>query len=196
MPDRFAEIERKTKETQITVRLSLDGSGSGSIRTGIGFFDHMLDSFARHGRFDLDVEAAGDLHVDAHHTVEDVGICLGKAFKEALGKKEGIARFGDAAVPMDEALAMVAVDLSGRGVLVADLTVKQENIGDFPSHLVLEFLKALSYNAGITIHARQFAGENPHHIVESVFKSLARALRQATSLVEGAGGVPSTKGVL
>jgi len=196
MPERSAEIQRKTKETQIVVRLNLDGAGNSSVKTGIGFFDHMLDSFARHSRFDLEVEAAGDLHVDAHHTVEDVGICLGKAFKEAMGDKAGITRFGDAAVPMDEALVIVAVDLSGRGVLVADLNVKQENIGEFPSHLVIEFLKALAYNAGITIHVRQFAGENPHHIVESVFKSLARALKEAVSSVEGVEGVPSTKGVL
>jgi len=196
MGKRSAEIQRKTKETQIVVRLNLDGDATGSVRTGIGFFDHMLESFARHSGFDLSVEASGDLHVDAHHTVEDVGICLGKAFKEALGDKAGITRFGDAAVPMDEALVMVAADLSGRGVLVADLHVKQENIGGFPSHLLIEFLKALAYNAGITLHARQFAGDNPHHIVESVFKSLARALKQATARAEGADGVPSTKGVL
>ena len=196
MGKRSAEIQSKTKETEIVVRLNLDGDGTGSVGTGIGFFDHMLESFARHSGFDLSVEASGDLHVDAHHTVEDVGICLGKAFREALADKAGITRFGDAAVPMDEALVIVAADLSGRGVLVADLSVKQENIGGFPSHLLIEFLKALAYNAGITLHVRQFAGDNPHHIVESVFKSLARALNQATARAEGAEGVPSTKGAL
>ena len=194
--ERTAEVQRKTKETQIQIRLNLDGAGNSLTQTGIGFLDHMLDSFARHGRFDLQVEASGDLHVDAHHTVEDVGICLGKAFKEALGDKAGVARFGDAAVPMDEALTLAAVDLSGRGILVAALEVKQESIGGFPSHLVIEFLKALAYNAGITLHVRQLAGENPHHLVESVFKSLARAMKQAVAVVEADGGVPSTKGVL
>lgn len=195
-PPRTAEFERKTRETQINVRLSLDGTGAASIGTGIGFFDHMLDSFARHSGFDLTVEAKGDLEVDAHHTVEDVGICLGRALKEALGDRAGVTRFGDAAVPMDEALALAAVDLSGRGILVASLDVKQENIGGFPSHLVVEFLRSLAYNGGVTLHVRQLAGENPHHIVESVFKSVARALSQACVLREDTNDIPSTKGVL
>ena len=196
MAERTAAIERETKETKIKVSLCLDGTGVSSIQTGIGFFDHMLDSFARHGQFDLNIEACGDLHVDAHHTIEDVGICLGKAFKKAIGDKSGITRFGNAAIPMDEALTIAAVDLSGRGFLAVDLTISQENIGDMPSHLVTEFLRAFASNAELTLHIRQFCGENPHHIVESVFKSSARALREAVSFDDRISGVPSTKGTL
>ncbi len=196
MPDRTAVIERETKETKIQVRINLDGTGESCIETGIGFFDHMLDSFARHGQFDLNVSANGDLHVDAHHTVEDVGICLGKAFKKAVGDKTGITRFGNAAIPMDEALTLAAVDLSGRGFLAIDLQIEQENIGEMPSHLVTEFFRAFAANAELTLHIRQFCGKNPHHIAESVFKSAARALREAVAFDSRTSGIPSTKGSL
>jgi imidazoleglycerol-phosphate dehydratase len=193
---RTAEIQRKTAETDILVRVDLDGSGESKISTGVGFFDHMLEQLAKHGLLDLEVKAKGDLNVDAHHTVEDVGICIGSAIKQALGKKEGITRFASTTVPMDEALVLTSIDISGRGALGLDLDVRQEMIGDFPSHLVAEFFKAVAQNAGITVHIRKMSGENPHHVVEAAFKSFARSLQEAVSLSERVKGTPSTKGTL
>ncbi len=196
MADRTAEAHRKTKETDITVQLSLDGSGQCEASTGIGFFDHMLDQLARHGLFDLKVRAEGDLHIDAHHTVEDTGIVLGNAFAQALGDRAGIRRYGWAAVPLDEALVLVSVDISGRGLLTADLGRLDPMVGEFPSELVPEFLRAFASAAGITLHVRKLCGVNSHHIIEASFKALARALREAVSHDPRSPGVPSTKGVL
>ena len=178
------------------VRVNLDGSGEGSISTGVGFFDHMLEQLAKHGLLDLEIKATGDLNVDAHHTVEDVGICLGEAIKQALGKKEGIVRFASSTVPMDEALVLTSIDISGRGSLGLDLDVRQEMIGGFPSHLVGEFFKALTQHAGITVHIRKLSGDNPHHTVEAAFKSFAHSLQEAVSLSDRVKGTPSTKGTL
>jgi imidazoleglycerol-phosphate dehydratase len=193
---RTAEIKRKTAETDITLRVDLDGSGKATINTGIGFFDHMLHQLAKHGLLDVEVEAKGDLNVDAHHTVEDVGICIGTVLKNALGNKEGIKRYGTATVPLDEALVMTSVDLSGRGFLAFDLPIQEEMIGEFPSALVVEFFRALAQNAGMTVHIRKISGENGHHIVEAAFKSFARSLQEAVSLSDRVQGTPSTKGVL
>lgn len=188
---------RTTNETDITLSLNLDGSGKHNINTGIAFFDHMLDAMARHGLFDLDIDAKGDLEVDAHHTVEDVGIVLGEAISEALGEKRGITRFGEATVPMDEALVLAAVDISGRGQLHWEVPLPIEFIGTFDSSLMKEFLIALASNAGLTLHVREFAGENAHHIIEAAAKAVARALAQAVSLDPRVGeSVPSTKGSL
>lgn len=196
MADRTAEAHRKTKETDITVWLSLDGTGQCEASTGIGFFDHMLDQLARHGLFDLNVRAEGDLHIDAHHTVEDTGIVLGNAFAQALGDRAGIRRYGWAAVPLDEALVLVSVDISGRGLLTADLGRLDPMVGEFPSELLPEFLRAFASAAGITLHVRRLCGANSHHIIEASFKALARALREAVSHDPRSPGVPSTKGVL
>ena len=193
---RKAEIKRKTAETDITVRVDLDGSGQGAISTGVGFFDHMLQQLAKHGLLDLEIEAKGDLHIDAHHTVEDVGICLGSAIKQALGKKDGIRRFASKTVPMDESLVLTSIDISGRGSLGYDLNVEQEMIGEFPTDLVEEFFKAFTQNAGITVHIRKLAGANPHHTVEAAFKSFAQSLQEAVSISDRIQGPPSTKGVL
>ena len=193
---RTAEIHRTTRETDIRLTLDLDGSGKAEIATGIGFFDHMLDLFARHGLFDLTVAARGDLHVDQHHTVEDVGICLGQALREALGDRSGIARYGHALAPMDEALLLAAVDVSGRAYYAGDLDVYGRAIGGFDAELAPEFFRALAMNGLITLHLRQLAGENTHHIVEGAFKAVARALDAATRRDERVQGVPSTKGVL
>lgn len=193
---RTSEIKRKTAETDIVVRLDLDGTGEGKIETGIGFFDHMLQQIAKHGLLNLEIAAEGDLKVDAHHTVEDVGICLGQAIKEALGSKEGITRFASTTVPLDEALCLTSIDISGRGSLGLDLDVKQEMIGEFPTDLVPEFFKALAHNAGMTVHIRKISGENPHHIVEAAFKSFARAFQEAVSITGRITGTPSTKGTL
>lgn len=193
---RTASVERKTAETDIRVELELDGSGRVNAVTGIPFFDHMLDAFGRHGLLDLTVAASGDLDVDAHHTVEDVGIVLGQAFAEALGEKRGIARFGSAAVPMDEALVLAAVDISGRGQLHYAVDLPIEIVGTFDTTLAKEFLIALATNAGLTLHVRSLAGENSHHIIEAAFKAVARALRQAIDLDARVSGVPSTKGSL
>lgn len=193
---RAAEISRKTSETEIGLKLALDGKGTSRVETGIGFFDHMLDQLARHGLFDLEISAGGDLHVDHHHTVEDVGICLGDAFRKALGDKAGICRYGFAAVPMDEALASVSLDISGRPLLVYANPLAQRRAGDFLLDLVPVFLQALADRAGITLHASVQSGENPHHAAESVFKALGRALRVAVELDPRVEGVPSTKGVL
>jgi imidazoleglycerol-phosphate dehydratase len=189
-------VERDTKETQIRVRLALDGRGQGMIQTGIGFFDHMLELLARHGLFDLDVTATGDLHTGAHHTVEDVGICVGIALEQALGPKGGIVRYGSALVPMDEALMQVAVDLSGRPFLAWDVDLPPVAIGTFDALLAVEFFQALANNGRLTLHVTKLAGNNPHHVVEACFKAVARALDQATSFDPRSAGVPSTKGVL
>jgi len=192
---RRAHVDRKTGETQVVVDLTLDGTGSTTATTGVPFFDHMLDQLGRHSGFDLSIEATGDLEVDAHHTVEDVGLCLGDALKEALGDKAGINRYGSATVPMEEALCRVALDLSGRPFLSHDVPVPAEKIGEYPAHLTTEFLRALTNRAGITLHVKLLDGSDPHHIVESEFKALARALGEACAL-SGRGGTPSTKGVL
>jgi imidazoleglycerol-phosphate dehydratase len=196
LPRRAAEVERKTRETQVTVALKIDGSGHGEIATGVPFLDHMLESFARHGFFDLKVEAHGDLHIDEHHTVEDVGIMLGRAFRQALGDRSGIRRFGEATVPLDEALCTAVVDISGRSYLSYEVPVAQERVGSFPTELVQDFMKAFSDEAGLNLHLHLHAGRNPHHVIETVFKSLARAMDQASSLEPRVSGVLSTKGTL
>lgn len=193
---RAARIERTTAETQVTVVLDLDGSGTVSTRTGVPFFDHMLDALGRHSLIDLSVDATGDLEVDAHHTVEDVGICFGQALAVALGEKRGIRRFGSAAVPLDEALVLAAIDISGRGSLTWDVEVPIELIGTFDTSLAREFVTAMASNAGITVHLHEVSGDNAHHIIEATFKALARALRDAVELDPRVSGVPSTKGVL
>ena len=193
---RGARVHRATRETDVSVELGLDGSGTADVATGVPFLDHMLDALGRHGLLDLTVRATGDTAVDDHHTVEDVGIVLGCALREALGDLAGIARYGDAAVPMDEALVLCAVDVSGRGQAHCDLRFPTERIGTFDTQLVKEFLVALAANAGITLHVRQLAGENSHHIAEAAFKALARALMAATRLDPRVAGVPSTKGSL
>ena len=194
---RLATVERATKETEIAVTINLDGAGETSIDTGIGFFDHMLEAFGRHGLYDLDVRAKGDLHVDGHHTVEDVGIVLGQAFADALGDKRGIVRYGDIALPMDEALVLAAVDISGRGALYWDMQIPYQMVGGFDSTLAKEFFIAFATNAGITLHVRQLAGENVHHIIEAAFKAVARALRAAVAVdPRAADALPSTKGAL
>ena len=193
---RTAQVTRRTSETDIVVEWKLDGSGASSVQTGIGFFDHLLTALAKHGFFDIRVEAEGDLHIDGHHTVEDVGIVLGQAFSKALGNAQGIRRFGDAWVPMDEALLHAALDLSGRPFLQCELNMPQERIGTFDSTLLQEFLRAFVHNAGITLHMRQLAGVNSHHIAEAAIKALARALRQAIQIDPGLKGVLSTKGTL
>ena len=193
---RSASITRETRETQITVTLDLDGGGKTAVETGVPFFDHMLDAFGRHGLFDLTVAAKGDVEIDAHHTVEDVGIVLGQAVAKALADKAGITRYGDACIPMDEALVLAAVDVSGRGGLYYDVSLPIEIIGTFDTTLAKEFLVALVTNAGITLHVRSLAGENAHHIVEAAFKAVARALAQAVALDARVTGVPSTKGAL
>ncbi|MCZ2342533.1 MAG: imidazoleglycerol-phosphate dehydratase HisB [Bacteroidales bacterium] len=193
---RTATIRRETAETQITLSLNLDGQGQADVATGVGFFDHMLTHIARHGLFDLTVHCNGDLHIDAHHTVEDVGICFGKALVEALGNKAGIRRFGDATIPMDETLVTSAVDLSGRPFLVWDAAVPLETLGTFSSQLAEEFWRAVSSAGLLTLHVVQHHGRNTHHIVETIFKSVARSLRQAVEPDPRATGIPSTKGVL
>jgi imidazoleglycerol-phosphate dehydratase len=195
-PSRTASIERKTKETKVEVWIDLDGSGAASIHTGVGFLDHMLDLLARHSLIDLEVQAEGDLQVDAHHTVEDVGIVIGQALEKSLGEKRGIHRYGWAIVPMDESLAQVAIDLSGRPAFVFRVEFKGETIGVFPVELVEEFFKALCTNAKMNLHIAVPYGSNNHHISEAIFKATAKALRQATSLDQRSDGVPSTKGSL
>ena len=193
---RKAQIDRKTKETDIRLSLELDGQGKCEGATGVGFLDHMLDLFSRHGLFNLKVSAKGDRAVDDHHTVEDVGICLGQALKEALGDKKGLVRFGDASVPMQDALANVAVDIGGRPALVFNAALANRKIGDFDASLVEEFLEALSTHAAINLHVNVPYGSNTHHIAEAIFKALAQALSRAVRLDERIKGVPSTKGVL
>lgn len=194
---RTAEINRKTAETDIVLSLNLDGTGKSEIDTGCGFLNHMLTLFAKHGRFDLSVKCVGDTEVDDHHTAEDIGICLGDAFAKALGDMRGIVRYGNMILPMDEALILSAVDISGRGKLVADLKIPTEKVGTFDTELVFEFFEAFTRRANITLHIRQLAGENSHHIIEGAFKSVARSLRAAVKIdLEAAGEIPSTKGVL
>ncbi len=193
---RIAEKTRETKETNIRVRLNLDGTGEAKIDSGIGFFDHMLEGFARHGLFDLELSCEGDLHVDGHHTVEDCGIVLGEAFKEALGDKSGIARFGNMTLPMDDALVLTAVDLSGRPYFAYDATFPTERIGYLDTELIKEFFYAFSYSAGINLHIRVLSGDNSHHICEAMFKSFARSLDMACAFDPRISGIPSTKGSL
>src|SRR5438105_1822968 len=193
---RSADIRRETAETKIRLSLNLDGRGSAQVSTGIGFFDHMLDLLARHSLMDLNVEAQGDLHVDAHHTVEDVGICFGRALAEALGDKAGIQRYGSATVPMDEVLVTAAVDLSGRAFCVWRADVPPEVLGTFNAPLAEEFWRAVASNAALNLHVLCHHGRNSHHMVEGIFKATARALRQAMEPDPRMTGVPSTKGVL
>ena len=194
---RTATIERNTKETQISLALNLDGAGAANVNSGCGFLDHMLTLFARHGRMDLFVKSVGDINVDFHHTVEDVGICLGLAFEKALGEKKGIKRYGNTILPMDEALILSAVDISGRALLVYDMDIPAEKVGDFDTELGEEFFQAFVRNAKCTLHFCQMAGVNSHHILEGAFKSVARTLAQAVEIdARFANEVPSTKGVL
>ena len=195
-PPRGAEIERTTGETTVRLRLGLDGAGESNARTGVGFLDHMLDLLARHARFDLDVEATGDLETGSHHTTEDVGIVLGRALDEALGDRAGVNRYGDATVPMDEALAACAIDLSGRPYLAFEGAIPATTIGNFETELAEEFFRAVAANARLTAHLRLLAGTNAHHMVEACFKSFARALRAAVAVDPADTAVPSTKGVL
>ena len=195
--NRRAEISRETSETAITVALGLDGEGRADIATGIGFLDHMLTALARHGLFDLKVRAKGDLHIDFHHTTEDVGIVIGQCLRQALGDKRGIRRYGAAVIPMDEALAEAAVDISGRPFLAWSVSFAQPKIGEMDTELFEEFFRALAFNAGITLHVAQKAGTNAHHVAEACFKALARALREAVEPDPRAiSAIPSTKGVL
>lgn len=194
---RRAEISRETSETAITVALDLDGSGRADIATGIGFLDHMLTALARHSMIDTTIKAAGDLHIDFHHTTEDVGIVLGQAVRKALGEKRGIRRYGQAVVPMDEALAEAAIDISGRPFLAWSVPFARDKVGEMDTELFEEFFRAFAFNAGITLHVTLKAGTNAHHVAEACFKALARALRQAVEPdPRAAGAVPSTKGVL
>ena len=196
MSPRTAHIQRETSETAIDLSLTLDGQGDSNIQTGIGFFDHMLTALARHALLDLDITCKGDLEIDAHHTVEDVGICLGRALADALGPKTGIARFGSAYVPMDEALARAVVDLSGRACIIYRATFAEERIGAFPTALGLEFFTAFAHNARLTLHIDLLRCTNAHHGMEAIFKAVARALRQAIALDHRISGIPSTKGSL
>ena len=191
---RKAEVARKTKETDIQLSVDLDGKGEVSIDSGIGFFDHMLTALAVHSGVDMNIKCKGDLYVDGHHSVEDIGICLGKAFAQALGDKSGIARYGSAYVPMDEALAFCSLDISGRAFLVFDANFSDDRIGEFDTCLAEEFFRAFAFNAGITLHIREEYGKNDHHICEAIFKAVAHALKQALAFNGGAG--LSTKGVL
>jgi len=196
MADRTANIERTTKETRIELRLNLDGSGRYQINTGQGFFDHMLTHLARHGLFDLELNASGDLNVDAHHTVEDVAICLGRALAQALGDKKGIARFGSALIPMEDSLAQVAVDIGGRPCCIYNVKYRSGKIGEFDVELVEEFLRSFANNAKMNLHINVPYGSNNHHTAESIFKALGRALAVATRLDQRVKDIPSTKGTL
>lgn len=194
---RRKKITRDTNETKISLALEIDGSGAYEIDTGCGFLDHMLELFTRHGRFDMAVSCKGDTNVDYHHTAEDIGIVMGSAFREALGDKRGIRRYGSMLLPMDEALVLCAVDISGRATLVFDVDIKAQKVGDFDTELVKEFMTAFTREMGLTAHFRMLSGENTHHIIEAVFKSFARALGQACMIEEEyADEIPSTKGVL
>ncbi|MEQ1804282.1 MAG: imidazoleglycerol-phosphate dehydratase HisB [Burkholderiaceae bacterium] len=197
MTDRIAQVTRNTKETQIGVRVNLDGTGVAKLDTGIGFFDHMLDQVARHGLIDIDVEAKGDLHIDGHHTVEDVGITLGMAVAQAVGDKAGLTRYGHAYVPLDEALSRVVIDFSGRPGLHMDVPFKSGMVGGFDTQLAFEFFQGFSNHCGATLHIDNLKGQNAHHQAETVFKAFGRALRMAVTIdARGAGVVPSTKGSL
>ena len=194
---RVAELARKTKETDLHVKVNLDGAGEARVKTGIGFFDHMLEALARHGLLDLTLEARGDLHVDGHHTVEDTGIVLGQALAQALGDRAGIRRYADAMVPLDEALVRCVIDVSGRPYLWYQIDIpKWQMLGDYDVFLTPEFFRALALNAGLTVHLDLIRGDNPHHIIEAAFKAFARAFDAATALDPRVRGVPSTKGKL
>lgn len=193
---RTARVERKTKETEISVELALDGGGKAEIETGMPFFNHMLESFTRHGLFDIRIKAKGDVEVDYHHTVEDVGLALGQAFKEALGDKQGIRRFGEASCPLDETLAQVVVDISGRPYLSYNVKIRPGRVGDFDTDLPHEFFAAFANQLGLNLHIDVIRGENPHHIIEACFKAFARAMDMATQLDDRIEGVLSTKGSL
>lgn len=196
MKDRTAAVERSTKETKIRIRLDLDGSGTADLKTGVGFYDHMLNGFARHGLFDLSVHVDGDLHVDCHHTVEDTGIVLGQAIREAVGDKKGIRRYGSCILPMDEALVLCAVDLSGRPYYVSDAQFTVPRIGDLDTEMVKEFFYAVSYSGQMNLHFKVLSGSNNHHICEAMFKAFAKALDAATAYDERITDVLSTKGSL
>lgn len=194
---RSAEVKRKTAETDVSVKLNLDGKGTCSIETGIGFLDHMLVLLAKHSRFDLEIKCVGDINVDGHHTTEDIGIAFGQAFEEALGDKAGINRYANTLLPMDEALILTAVDISGRPYLRYNLEIPAAMVGDFDTELVREFFVAFAFNGGVTLHIRQIDGVNSHHIIEGTFKSFARSLKDAVAVDENLGGeIPSSKGVL
>ena len=193
---RTASVSRKTNETSVSVTVDIDGTGTSKISTGVGFFDHMLDQLSRHSLIDMEIETKGDLEVDDHHTVEDTGIALGQALREALGDKAGIRRFGDALVPLDEALVMAAVDFSGRGELFWDVEIGPEKVGSFDTELGHEFFAGLARDAGMTLHLRKVTGDNAHHILEATFKAAARAIRAAVEPDPRVEGIPSTKGVL
>lgn len=194
--DRTATITRKTSETDITLTLNIDGSGQSDVQTGIGFFDHMLKSFAKHGFFDLSVHVDGDLEVDCHHTIEDTGIVLGNAIKQAIGDKKGIRRYGSFALPMDETLILTALDLSGRPYLSFDVTFTTDRVGGYDTEMVREFFQAVAYGCGMNLHIRQLAGQNNHHLIEAVYKSFAKALDEATGFDARIQDVLSTKGAL
>lgn len=196
MEKRVAKIERNTSETQISINMNLDGSGKTNINTGVGFFDHMLNLFAFHGGFDLEVIAKGDLYIDDHHMIEDVGIALGEGFLKALGDKKGIKRYGNFFIPMDETLAHVALDISGRSFLHFDCDFSRESIKDYSTEMTKEFFRAFAYNSKITLHARVLYGENDHHKVEALFKALGRALKEAKEVDKDNMTLPSTKGML
>lgn len=193
---RKTDIKRKTNETDISLSLNIDGSGKSDIQTGVGFFDHMLNLFTRHGLFDLSIKAMGDLHVDSHHTVEDVGIVLGQAIKEALADKKSIKRYGSSYLPMDESLALVVIDLGGRPYIVFDAKFGSDMVGTMDTQLVEEFFRAVAFNAGINLHIKVFYGSNDHHIIEAIFKAFGRALDEATCIDERIQGVMSTKGTI
>ncbi|WKV08114.1 imidazoleglycerol-phosphate dehydratase HisB [Thermoanaerobacterium sp. CMT5567-10] len=193
---REAEVNRKTMETEIYVKINIDGTGKSDINTGIGFLDHMLNLFSKHGLFDLQVEAKGDLYVDSHHTVEDIGITLGQAFLKALGDKKSIKRYGLSYIPMDEALIRTVVDISGRPYLYYNLKLKMQSLGNFETETVEDFFRAFAYNSLITLHIEQLHGRNTHHIIEGAFKALGCSLDEATKIDDRIEGVPSTKGVL
>ena len=196
MGERTATIERNTSETKIKLTINLDGSGKADIHTGIGFFDHMLNSFAKHGFFDLTVQVDGDLHVDCHHTIEDVGIVLGQAIAKALGDKKSIRRYGNMTLPMDETLILCSMDISGRPYLYFDIPFSVERVGEFDTEMVREFFYAISYSCGMNLHFKWFHGTNNHHLIEAAFKAFARALDEAVSIDTRINGVLSTKGTL
>jgi imidazoleglycerol-phosphate dehydratase len=193
---RISQVKRKTTETDVTLKINLDGSGKYSIKTPVPFLTHMLELFSKHGLFDLEIIASGDVEIDFHHTVEDIGICLGEAFNKALGKKEKIKRYGEAKVPMDEALAQITLDISGRPHLTYNIPQIEDKVGQFDTELVEEFFQAFVNNSGITLHINLISGKNSHHIIEAVFKAFARALDAATLLDPRVSGIPSTKGAL